>query len=222
MPLGRRVEPFDHQDWLFELKYDGFPTLAIVEPGRTQLISRSGHPFTSFSALADSIFAAFPGTRVVLDGEICSLDRRGRPQFRNLLFRRGNVPCFLAFDVLMCDGKDWRLERLADRKQELRRLLNRVSADLRLCYVDYVDGIGSELFRHACRLDLEGIVAKHKHAPYVTDREQTTWFKIRNPRYSQWKGREELFERDRSREPVPGWHSCTLACAGRGQEFAMG
>jgi hypothetical protein len=43
-----------------------------------------------------------------------------------------------------------------------------------------------------------------KHAPYVTDREQSTWFKIRNPHYSQWAGREKLFERERSREPVAG------------------
>jgi ATP-dependent DNA ligase len=112
----------------------------------------------------------------------------------------------------MCDGKDWRLERLTDRKQELRRLLSRAPADSRICYVDHIDGCGIELFRQACRWDLEGIVAKHKHAPYVTDREQTTWFKIRNPRYSQRLGREELFERDRHSETVPGWHSCELAC----------
>src|SRR5206468_12687655 len=57
------------------------------------------------------------------NGEICSLDRRGRPHFKNLLFRRGNAPCFFAFDLLTCDGKDLRTERLLDRKQELRRLL---------------------------------------------------------------------------------------------------
>src|SRR6266566_2357782 len=49
--------------------------------------------------------------------------RRGRPHFKNLLFRRGNPPCFFAFDLLTCDGKDLRTERLLDRKQELRRLL---------------------------------------------------------------------------------------------------
>ena len=62
-------------------------------------------------------------------------------------------------------------------------------------------------------LDLEGIVAKHKHVPYVTKREHSTWFKIRNRGYSQIVGREELFERDGHREPVAGWHSCEVACA---------
>src|SRR5207249_4395963 len=63
-----------------------------------------------------------------------------------------------------------------------------------------------------CFLDSSrrGIVAKHKYRPYVTVREQSTWFRIRNRRYSQWESREELFERDRSSEPVPGWHSPTF------------
>jgi len=62
-------------------------------------------------------------------------------------------------------------------------------------------------------LDLEGIVAKHATAPYVADREKTTWFKILNREYSQKQGREELFERERHKEPVPGWHRCAIACA---------
>jgi hypothetical protein len=59
-------------------------------------------------------------------------------------------------------------------------------------------------------LDSEGIVAKHSLAPYTAD---TTWFKIKNRNYSQMAGREELFERERHKEPVAGWHSCELACA---------
>ena len=94
MPLQRRSLPFDDPDWLFELKYDGYRSLAVIEHGRAQLLSRNGHPFASFSALAESISDSLPNVRAVIDGEICSLDRRGRPQFKNLLFRRGNPPCF--------------------------------------------------------------------------------------------------------------------------------
>jgi hypothetical protein len=61
--------------------------------------------------------------------------------------------------------------------------------------------------------DLEGIVAKSRYAPYRIICEQSTWLKIRNPRYSQSEGREELLERDRSREPVAGWHSCAAVCS---------
>jgi bifunctional non-homologous end joining protein LigD len=213
MPLLKRRMPFSDQDWLFELKYDGFRSLALIENGRAQLLSRNGHPFASFADLARDIGDSLPKESLtVLDGEICSLDRRGKPQFRNLLFRRGNPPCFFAYDLLICDGKDYRTERLSDRKQELRRLLARVTANP-LKYAEYIDGSGTALYERVCELDLEGIVAKHKHAPYVTEREHSTWFKIRNRGYSQMAGREELFERDRHREPVAGWHSCVLACA---------
>src|SRR5881397_4376271 len=183
MPLLKRAAPFDDPDWIYELKMDGFRALAVIEHGRAQLLSRNGHPFASFSALAESISDSLPNVRAVIDGEICSLDRRGRPQFKNLLFRRGNPPCFFAFDLLTCDGKDLRNERLQDRKQELRRLLARACAPLK--YTEYIDGCGMALFQRVCELDLEGIVAKQKSAPYVTEREQSTWFKILNRGYSQ-------------------------------------
>jgi len=147
----------------------------------------------------------------VLDGEIVCLDKRGRPQFRNLLFHRGE-PCFFAFDLLW-NGKDHRRDALTDRKQELRRLLAKISPPFPVRYADHIDGSGTELFERVCKMDLEGIVAKQKHAPYVSEGEQSTWFKIRNPNYSQIVGREELFERERHREPVAGWHSCVIACA---------
>src|SRR6266851_9925323 len=120
MPLSRRPLPFDHPEWIFELKYDGFRALAVIQNGRTQLISRNGHPFNSFDSLRKAVTAPGAGT-TVLDGEIICLDKRGRPQFNNLLFHRGE-PCFFAFDLLMSDGKDLRTERLTDRKHELRRL----------------------------------------------------------------------------------------------------
>jgi len=73
-------------------------------------------------------------------------------------------------------------------------------------YAEHVERSGTALFQQVCELDLEGIVAKQKFGPYVAEREQSTWFKILNPKYSQREGREELFERDRHSELAPGWH----------------
>lgn len=78
--------------------------------------------------------------------------------------------------------------------------------------IEHVGRYGTALFERVCEMDLEGIVAKHSFGNYVTERERTTWFKIKNRGYSQSVGREKLFERERHREPVPGWHSCELAC----------
>src|SRR5438552_10963969 len=130
---------FSHPDWLFELKYDGFRALAHIDGKRTQLVSRNGHPFASFSDLGHAIAAALPYTqRGVLDGEIVCLDRKGRPQFKDLLFRRG-VPCVFAFDLLY-DGKDRRRGALVDRKLELRRMIGQFSRILHLHYADHIEG----------------------------------------------------------------------------------
>lgn len=204
MPLSRKPAPFDHPEWIFELKYDGFRSLAIIHNGRCELISRNGHPFKTFELLRRDL--TMPWSRqTVIDGEIVCLDKHGRPQFNDLLFHRGD-PRFFAFDLLMSDGKDLPRERLTDRKQELRRLKSS-----RMQYVDHIHQQGTALFQRVCKLDLEGIVAKQSYAPYVPDA-PTTWFKIKNRNYSQMAGREELFRRERHREPVAGWHSCDIAC----------
>jgi bifunctional non-homologous end joining protein LigD len=77
---------------------------------------------------------------------------------------------------------------LVDRKQELRRLLATVPKTAPTCYADHVEGLGTALFGSACELDLEGIVAKHKFAPHESEREKSSWFKIRNPHYSNGPG----------------------------------
>src|SRR5262249_48333972 len=94
-----------------------------------------------------------------------------------------------------------------------RRLLARTVPPFPVRYADHIDGDGISLFKRVCELDLEGVVAKLKYAPYVSDRKSSTWVKILNRSYSQKQGREEQFERERSREPVPGWHSCVIACS---------
>jgi hypothetical protein len=70
----------------------------------------------------------------------------------------------------------------------------------RLLYCDHVELAGEEFFQLACERDLEGIVAKRKFDPYLAG--SATWLKIRNPKYSQWIGREELFERERRAIPI--------------------
>ncbi len=86
-----------------------------------------------------------------------------------------------------------------------------------MLFCDHVEGNGEGLFRLASEHDLEGVVAKHRYGPYLPDRE-TTWMKIRNRTYSQWIGREELFERERSVDPdMQDWDSCVRACVDAGE-----
>jgi bifunctional non-homologous end joining protein LigD len=209
----RRPRPFNASDWLFELKYDGFRALACVDYRGCRLVSRNGHGFASFSALTSSIASSMEGTAAIFDGEIVCIDRKGRPRFNDLLFHRGEAR-FFAFDLLYLDGKDLRYDQLADRKAALRKVLNPRGNDSGLHYADHVSGSGVALFDRVREMDLEGIVAKHATAPYLSYHAISTWYEIMNPRYSQMAGRHELFEQERHSEPVPGWHSCDLACAG--------
>jgi ATP-dependent DNA ligase len=145
----------------------------------------------------------------ILDGEIVALDRHGKTQFKDLLFRRGE-PRFCAFDLLWLDGEDVRCLPLIERRLRFRSVVPQRGE--RLLYRDHIERDGEGLFRLACQHDLEGIVAKHKGSLYLPDRE-TTWFKIRNRSYSQWVGREELFERERGGDPdFHGWDECVRAC----------
>ena len=121
-----------------------------------------------------------------MDGEIVVLDEHGRPQFYELMRRRGE-PIFYAFDCLMLNGRDLRSLPLLERKQTL---LGIVKDHPRILVAHHVEHTGCDLYRLVCERDLEGIVAKRRDGAYGVD-----WFKIRNPRYSQYEGRRELFEK---------------------------
>jgi ATP-dependent DNA ligase len=156
-----------------ELKIDGFRALAHVHNGQGELVSRNGNAFRGFAELANWIAARLKVESAVLDGEICCLDEDGRPNFRDLLFRRREC-IFIAFDLLYLNG----------RKRA------------RMFYLDHVESDGCLLFEQVLKMDLEGIVCKRKDSPYkATERPSRYWIKVKNARYSQLEGREELFER---------------------------
>jgi bifunctional non-homologous end joining protein LigD len=189
MRLAARREPFDHPDWVYELKYDGFRALAVIESGSCRLISRKVHVYKSFPGLCSSL-ARLPHN-CVLDGELVCLDRDGCPQFDRLFYRRAE-PCFCAFDVPCLNGRDLRSAPLIERKRILREIVP--ALDSSLLYVSHIDGGAVDLFGEVCRRDLEGIVAKWKHGCYVSG-EETSWVKIKNPSYTQAIGRWERFQR---------------------------
>jgi bifunctional non-homologous end joining protein LigD len=191
--LSRRKEPFDSDEFLFELKIDGFRALAHIENGKGELISRNGNVFRGFADLSAWIAEHLRVESAVLDGEIACVDEAGRPVFRDLLFRRRQC-VFIAFDLLYLNGKDLRTLPLIERKARLKKLLQRKRS--RILYLDHVESDGQLLFDQIVAMDLEGIVCKRKDSPYkVTERPSRYWIKIKNSRYSQLEGREELFER---------------------------
>jgi bifunctional non-homologous end joining protein LigD len=190
MRLGRRSEPFDHPDWIFEIKYDGFRALAYIENGVCRLISRNNHAFKGFGPLCASIAESVRCKNAVIDGELVCLSADGKPRFYSLMFRRQD-PHFCAFDILWLNGRDLRALPLLERKRRLRRIIQPEPSWIR--YVDHAEDCGVRLFQMICARDLEGIVAKLKTAPYA-DTKSARWIKVKNPAYSQAEGRRELFD----------------------------
>src|SRR5262249_29378041 len=147
--------PFDHDDWLFELKLDGFRALVDIDGHRCTLISRRGQTFKHWPMLADELAHAVRCDSAILDGEVCCLDEDGRSNFHKLLFRR-EWPFFFAFDLLQLNGRDLRQLPLIERKRRLKRTMPKVESRVR--YVDQIVGGGKKFFALACGEDLEGIV----------------------------------------------------------------
>src|SRR4051794_16867245 len=105
MTLGRVREPFDHPEWVFEVKYDGFRALAYLDGGDVSLVSRHGNTYKSFPTAQHCLSVALPGIRAVLDGELACLDSQGCADFNALLYRRSS-PAFCAFDLLWLNGTE--------------------------------------------------------------------------------------------------------------------
>ncbi len=191
MRLSRRSQPFDSDDFIYELKIDGFRALAHLKDSRGELVSRNGNTFRGFAELAAWLAEHVKVESAVLDGEIACVDDSGWPTFKDLLFRKRQC-VFFAFDLLYLNGKDLRLLPLLERKKMLKKLLRRKRS--RIVYLDHVESDGRLFFEQVVKMDLEGIVCKRKDSPYkVTERPSQHWVKIKNPKYSQAEGREELF-----------------------------
>jgi bifunctional non-homologous end joining protein LigD len=191
MRLRLVKKPFDHPDYIFELKHDGFRALAYIDAGECKLISRNLNRFKSFESLKKSLDKFIQNA--ILDGEIICLDSHGVSQF-NVLFSHRGKPVFYAFDLLWLDDQDLRSLPLIERKQRLHELIKRSRFE-RIIYAQHIETQGVAFFDEICRRDLEGIVAKRRRGIYKNN--GTGWLKIKNPKYSQAVGRHDLFERKR-------------------------
>jgi bifunctional non-homologous end joining protein LigD len=181
-------QPFDHPDFLFELKHDGFRALAYISDGKCELVSRRRNAYKSFQPLRDSL-GKLKVKNAVLDGELVCLDTEGRSIFNELLFRRG-CPVFYAFDLLYLNNRDMRQLPLLERKDALKKVIEKSGLPDAVCG-KYVEERGIDLFNAVCRNNLEGVVAKRKTGTYAT---VSGWLKIKNPNYTQSERRFELFD----------------------------
>ena len=181
-------KPFDDDEWLFEIKWDGYRAVAFLEDGKVRLVSRNQNDLTGeypeLRGLADHVRAR----TAILDGEIVALDEQGRSSFSLMQQRSGfrepgrrgarnpSIPIlYYAFDLLYLDGYSLFKVDLEKRKELLAGI---VAASDILRYSDHHAGQGTELFRAAAEKGLEGIVAKRRRSCYIQKRSRE-WLKMK-------------------------------------------
>ena len=190
------ANPFDHVDvelarlveeapagdeWLYEVKYDGYRMVAFVEGNHARLVTRNGNDYTDrFPEVASSLADWSNGRAFVLDGEAVVADADGKTDFQALQNHMKNPggarPGYMAFDLLALDGDDLRDEPLERRKELLAELLAGAPDDVR--YSQHVRGNGEASFHAACALHLEGVVGKRADSPYRGER-NGDWIKLK-------------------------------------------
>ncbi len=174
--------PPEGDDWLHEIKLDGYRMLGRVERGRGQLLTRHGHDWTARAPGVAKLLAALPAQNAVLDGELVSLRKDGISDFQTLQNAlrdgRSDALVYFAFDLLFLDGEDLRELPLHERKERLAQLLRRAAPDAHLRLSEHVTGGGARFFAQACKLGLEGTIAKRAASPYRAARSRD-WLKIK-------------------------------------------
>ena len=170
--------------WIHELKYDGFRMIVRKSGDTVRIWSRYGRNRRSdFAAIEDAV-AQLEGDELLIDGEAVLFDGAGLPDFNGLLTTTGQrEACLVGFDLLAVDGEDLRPLPLLARRGRLQELFAAAPAGLR--FSEHMEGpAGAALYRHACAMNLEGIVSKKVTAPYLSGR-RSCWRKIKNPRYDR-------------------------------------
>jgi bifunctional non-homologous end joining protein LigD len=182
-------EPFDDDNWLYEVKWDGYRALAYCEGRSLRLVSRNQNDLTSGYPELQNIRSCINATNAIIDGEIVALDEQGRPSFslmqqrtglregaRRIRVQRADIPiAYYAFDLIYVDGYDVTRATLEQRKALLQSIL---SCDGLLRYSDHYVGQGTALFKAAAERGLEGIVAKHRPSSYEQKRSRE-WLKLK-------------------------------------------
>jgi bifunctional non-homologous end joining protein LigD len=173
--------PPDGNQWVHEVKFDGYRLLAFLAGGGVRLRTRNGNDWTGkFPSISASV-AKLKAKSAVLDMEAVVLDSTGRSSFQAMQQALGDsgkpqlIQAYV-FDLLYLDGKDRTTEALTARKDSLQALLKKSTDSKFLHYSDHVAGHGAEMFEKSCAMQLEGIVSKLADSPYRPGR-QKTWLK---------------------------------------------
>lgn len=177
-------------DWVHEVKFDGYRILCEINDSNVRLISRNRKDWTKrFSAVAAAV-KDLDLKNSIIDGELIAVDASGVSSFQklqqSLKIGKPEDLLYYAFDLPYLEGRDLRSMPLVDRKALLAELLHsHAPNDGVIRYSDHFEGSGAEVLSKACEHQLEGIISKRRDSTYENHRSRT-WLK------SKCQGREEF------------------------------
>jgi bifunctional non-homologous end joining protein LigD len=166
------------EQWLHEIKYDGYRVQVHANRGRKKVYTRNGLDWTKrFSTIAAAL--DIPG-EAIIDGEVVVV-HEGRTNFSELQAElaagRQDRMVYYAFDLLWRDG-DLRNFPQIERKEALLDLLNESDTPPPVMFSEHLIGDGQKMFEHAAKLNWEGIISKRADAPYRSERNES-WLKVK-------------------------------------------
>ncbi len=186
MLLREIKKPFNDNNYLYELKYDGYRVIIYVSKNEFEIRSRNNIDVTNLYPELENIKKLVGNKKVIFDGEIVAMEN-GKPSFSKLQARshlkdknkiksiaNDSPVTFIVFDILYQD-KELINEELVKRKAILEKY-----KDTNYFVKSKIFNNGIELFKKIKELDLEGIVAKDKHSLYIPNKRVSSWIKIKN------------------------------------------
>lgn len=172
-------EPFDDKEWQYEVKWDGYRALALLNKGSVDLVSRNNKSFNDKFYPILKILKSWE-LNVVLDGEVLVLNEKGISNFGQLQNWRSEADgelVFYVFDILWYDGKDLTDLTLVERQAILNNILPTYDDRIRISKV--FDANGIDFFAAAEKMGLEGIMAKRKSSTYLLNGRSKEWLKVK-------------------------------------------
>jgi bifunctional non-homologous end joining protein LigD len=163
-------------EWLHEIKHDGFRVVARKTGAQVRLYSRPGNDLTYRFPLIVETLSRLRSRSCIIDGEAVACDDNGVTSFNIVRYRRHHESLY-TFDLIELNGDDLRRDPLEGRKATLEMVLAKAGLGIR--FNDHMKGDGEAVFRHACKLGLEGTVAKRKDSAYRSGR-SPDWLKMKN------------------------------------------
>ena len=172
-------EPFDDKDWLYEIKYDGYRTVAYLDGDEVNIMSRKNLPFNKkFYPVVEALQEL--NMQAVFDGEIVALNEEGKSEFQLLQNWQKNGQgelVYYVFDILWLNGYNLMKLPLLERKNILQQIL---PGHPMIRYSDHVVEAGAQFFEAATQQGLEGIIAKAAESPYTPTIRTKQWLKIKS------------------------------------------